>query len=86
MNSEIKTLDDLYNLVLPALKSKRKELHSLNYFYITEKDIWNYLSDNTWNNSHDLTLHDMVDDILNTSNDLIAAYVASNLREDEINY
>ncbi len=84
-NDEINTLTDLYNRLLPALKTKKNEMHKLKYLYVSEKDIWNYIKDNKWCNMHNLTLFDMVSDILNTSNDEIGAYVArmvSDIRED----
>ena len=59
---------ELYARVLPALKSKKKELVKNKIKYISEKDIWNLLSNNTWKREQDLTLADIVDDILNISN------------------
>ena len=64
MKEEFKTLDELYNRVLPALKSKVSKLNKSNY-EITEKELWNYLSINKWKNSSNLTLFDIVDDIIN---------------------
>ena len=37
---------DLYKLLLPALKSKKREMHDLKYLYVTEQDIWNYIKEN----------------------------------------
>lgn len=85
MNNEITTLADLYKLLLPALKSKRREMHSLKYVYVTEKDIWNYIKDNIWSKTSNLTLSDMVSDILNTDNDAIGGYVARGITESRIN-
>lgn len=74
-NNDINTLSDLYNRLTPALRSKKKELHALKYFYITEKDIWNFIKDTKWNNENNLTLYDMVSDILNVPNDELTSYV-----------
>ena len=46
MNSEINSLKDLYQLLLPALKSKKREMKLSKYSYIKEIDIWNYIKDN----------------------------------------
>lgn len=85
MNNEINSLKDLYNLLLPALKSKRREMNSLKYIYVKEIDIWNYIKENIWQNSTNLTLGDMVSDILNTDNDLIGGYVARQITESRTN-
>ena len=65
MKEEIvfRSVEELYNRVLPALYSKRKEINSLGFKLVTEKDIWNYLV-NEWKNDKDLTLAKMVNDIL----------------------
>ena len=62
------SVNELYSRVLPALKSKKKELVRNKIKYIDEKEIWNLLSSNTWRNHKDLTLADIVDDILNINN------------------
>ena len=82
MNNEINSLEDLYRLLHPALKSKEREMHDLKHLYIKEKDIWIYLRENVWNDATNLTLSDMVSDILSTDNDKIAAYFAMKIREE----
>ena len=84
MNSEINSLKDLYQLLLPALKSKKREMKLSKNSYIKEIDIWNYIKDNIWQNSNNLTLSDMVSDILNTDNDLIGNYVARQITDSRI--
>ena len=37
----------------------------MNYFYIKEEDIWNYLKNYKWKNSKNLNLYEIIDDILN---------------------
>ena len=54
MENEIKSLNELYNRIKPALYSKKIELYKLGLTYIKEEDIWNYLSKNDWANSKDL--------------------------------
>ena len=41
------------------------------YSYIKCEDIWNYLKEVKWRNSNDLSLAEMVSDILNTDNIII---------------
>ena len=42
MEKKINTQRDLYNKVLPALKTKRHELISAGIKIVKEEDIWNY--------------------------------------------
>lgn len=64
VSENFKTLKELYIRVLPALKSKVKELKTKNIFYITEEDIWQFLKTRKWHTKSDLTLYDIVNDIL----------------------
>jgi len=77
MMEELKfaSVNDLYKRVLPALKSKRKELTKDAMAYIKEEDIWNYLKSNKWNQTSSLNLHDMVNDILMVDNTFLDVYV-----------
>ena len=63
-----KTLDDLYRKLLPALNAKVCELKRY-HINVTEKDIWDYLRKNSWSNKTDLTLGEMVNDILTIRSD-----------------
>ena len=65
---KFKSLNELYTRLLPALRSKKKELNGKGFNYIHEEDIWNYLKQNKWKGNTLLTLDKMVDDILNTNN------------------
>lgn len=62
---EFNSIKELYERVKPALMTKYKELKRMNYFYIKEEDIWNYLKNYKWKNSKNLNLYEMIDDILN---------------------
>jgi len=75
MEEQFSSLESLYERLLPALQSKKRELHMNHMVYINEKDIWEYLRIQKWNRASNLTLFDMVDDILNTDNNLIDHYV-----------
>ena len=67
MDSAFNTIEELYNRVRPALRSKVREFKRNNIFYVKEEDIWNFLVDNKWKMTKGLELNDVVDDILNTS-------------------
>ena len=64
MELEFSSQEELYKRVQPALNAKLAELHRLGYSYIQLMDIWKYLIDAKWKKSHDLTLSDIVHDIL----------------------
>jgi len=85
--NEIKfnSLEDLYNRLKPALRSKIKELHSLDKVYINEIDIFEYLTDSKWENSNNLTLDQMVDDILYVDNNAIDEYVQKKIVKEKFN-
>ena len=72
--------DELYKRVLPALKSKRKLILLDGFKSIKKSDIWNYLKENKWGNESGLELCDMVDDILNTDNNLIVEYCLNKVK------
>jgi hypothetical protein len=67
--NEFKTLKDLYERLKPALRMKKRELKN-----ITEEEIWNFLKDYKWKNSSNLTLSEMVNDILLLTNEEITNY------------
>lgn len=68
------TLDELYKKLLPAFRTKVNECKR-NNILIKEIDIWNYLKDNYWKTRSDLTLDEMVDNILNCSNNDLISYL-----------
>ncbi len=81
MNLEFNSLEELYNRLRPALNAKMSELKVNGYGYLKNEDIWNYLKEKKWKNSHDLMLSDMVSDILNTDNVLIDDYFKEKINE-----
>lgn len=72
--------EELYHHLLPALRSKRKLLVSDGYKSILEKDIWNFMREKKWNLAYGLEICDMVDDILNTPNNLIVSFIQDMLK------
>lgn len=73
----INNIEDLYQKILPALTSKVNELKRININHIAEHDIWRYLRRNYWSKSKELTLGEMVNDILSTPNHILEEYVAN---------
>lgn len=68
------TEQELYNRVLPALNSKISELERQSINNITPKDIWKLLKETKWMSAKDLTLADIVSDIINLKIDVIISY------------
>ena len=89
MNNEIKfkNLAELYERILPALKSKTREIHKKGMNYIHEEDIWNYLKNYKWTSSRALDLGDMVNDIFNIELNELDNYVKNEFKnyQREIN-
>ena len=65
---------DLYKRLLPAINSKINELSKYEIFYVKREDIWNYLKQEKWKYDN-ISLAEMVDDILNTDNEKLVNYV-----------
>lgn len=74
-NIKFNSLEELYNRLVPAMKTKVDELKLVGISYISVDDIWNYLRKYKWSKSKDLTLSECVDDILNTSDDEYKKYM-----------
>ena len=72
---EYKNQFELYQGLVPALNVKLTMLKKNDYVGITREDIWNYLKDYKWKSSVDLTLADMVQDIIHTDNQKLVSYI-----------
>ena len=79
MSEEIRTEEELYERVKPALRTKMEEMRRNGFTYIKEDDIWNYLKEKKWTREKGLSLYQMVDDILNSESSLIDDYLKSKL-------
>ena len=86
MEIEFNSLEELYNRLKPALITKRNEMNRNGYKYIKIEDIWNYLKEIKWKKSKDLSLYEMVSDVLNVDDLLIDNYLKQklNLKNREI--
>ena len=75
---EYKSQVELYQGLVPALNVKIKLLKRSKQTDIKKEDIWNYLRESKWKNSIDLTLADMVQDILHVDNQELVNFVKKN--------
>lgn len=82
MDIEFNSLEELKQRVTPALETKLKELKSKNYNYVTTEDIWQFLIKN-WKKGKDLTLYDIINDILNLSNEDIEEYAVKRSEQND---
>ena len=73
------SLEELYKRLKNELKTKKDEMNQLGYMYIKEIDIWNYLKEVKWIQSRNLSLYQMVSDVLNADNILIDKYLKEKL-------
>lgn len=79
MEVTFESLEELYKRIRPALKTKKEEMKRAGFIYIKEEDIWNYLKEKRWINSRNLSLYQMVNDVLNADNMLIDKYLKEKL-------
>lgn len=87
MNEDIKfkTLPELYERILPALKSKKKELKLKGFNYIHEEDIWNFLKNFKWSGARDLDLGTIVNDIFEINENQLNEYVKEKIMQHHRN-
>lgn len=64
MDIEFNSIKDLYKKVLPALKIKKREIEKKG-IEKSESDIFNDLIKNKWSKMINLSLNEIVNDILN---------------------
>ncbi len=83
MDIRFNSVEELYYRVFPALRSKVRELRKNQIDYIKEVDIWNCLVDIKWKNNSGLELSDVVDDILNTDNNVLDEYIKEKIKKIE---
>ncbi len=79
---EFSSLKELYEHIKPALKAKQSEMKRYGYDYIKIEDIWNYFKEVKWKKSKNLSISEMVSDILSTSNMQIDLYLKQKLNNE----
>ena len=75
MELEFSTLQELYDRIKPALVTKQSEMKRNGFDYIRIEDIWNFFKEVKWKKANNLSLSEMVSDILNTSDEIIDRYL-----------
>lgn len=80
---EYKSQQELYEGLIPAINVKLKMLKNSEYQYVTKEDIWNFLKETKWKNSVDLTLGEMVNDIIHIENKDIDIYLKDKLKNEK---
>lgn len=61
---EFTSLQQLYKKLLPAFNVKKRLILNTKYKDITNENIWSYLTETKWRNSYNLSLPEMVNDII----------------------
>lgn len=79
MELEFNSLEELFNHIKPALKVKQSEMNRKGYDYIKIEDIWNYFKEVKWKKANDLSISEMVSDILNVNDAQIDLYLKQKL-------
>lgn len=64
MDMQFSNLYELKQRLVPALRNRKRSLKNQNII-VTEDELWNYFTNNYWKKSINLSLFQMVDDILN---------------------
>ena len=64
MDVHFSSVSELKQRLMPAIRLRKKEMNQQNVF-ITEEEIWSYFVNHSWKYSVQLSLAQMVDDILN---------------------
>ena len=72
---EYRSVKELYEALIPALNVKLRMFKNNRYEYLKKEDIWNYLRDTVWINSVNLTISQMVSDIINVDGINIDSYL-----------
>ena len=72
---EYKSQRELYLSLIPALNVKLRLLKNSDYKNIDKIDMWNYLKISKWKNSINLTISEMVNDIIHADNKDIDIYL-----------
>ncbi len=75
MDYSFTTKEELFQRIKPALNAKQREFARLGYFYIQSIDIWNYLVEEKWPNSKQLSLSDIVADIMHSEARQVEIYM-----------
>lgn len=62
---------ELYLKLIPVFNVKKRLINYSRYKKITNQNIWQYLTETKWKKSHNLSLSDIVNDIITVDINLI---------------
>ena len=82
MDYEFKSLKELYERIKPALKARRNEFKKIGLSEVSDSDIWNYLTENKWKITENLTLSEMVNDIFEVKYDDVVNNIIRKVSKD----
>ena len=74
MDFEFHSQEELLQRVYPALRTKVSEFLKLGVT-VSEEELWEYLSSVKWKSGKDLTLYDIVNDILSCKSEEVIDYI-----------
>ena len=77
MEFDFSSQEELFLRVRPALRAKLAELKRLNIRNANEMDIWDYLVRIKWSKAKNLSLSDIVSDIMHLDNKKFSEYQKS---------
>lgn len=80
--NEYKNIKELFDSLKPAFNVKLR-LIKKDYDYITKNDIWNYLKINKWCKDVNLTISEMVDDIIMVDIEKVDRFLKEYLKKQE---
>ncbi len=79
---EIYSIEKLYKTLRPAFLVKIRLLKNNHFYYIKIEDIWNYLKDSKWINTNNLSIAEMVNDIIHCNNITLDHYLKGKLEKE----
>lgn len=68
---EYTSKEDLYNKLLPVFRVKKRIISYTKYKHITNENIWAYLIETKWKKAYNLSLAEIVNDIITVDTHLI---------------
>lgn len=72
---EFMSLQQLYRKLIPAFNVKKRLILNSRYKDITNENIWVYLTETKWKKSHNLSLPEMINDIITVDLEEINKYI-----------
>ena len=72
---EFRSLQQLYKKLIPAFNVKKRLILNSKYKEITNENIWVYLTETKWKTAKNLSLPDMINDIITADLEEINNYM-----------